>query len=305
MATSNELREIKWIFNSTPRLAYEHIGISSRFSSYVIPPQLTTLELHMNAPIGDYILKSLCASLPCAKSLSSLKLVRIGVSDITHLINALSIRGRDNYATPIDSLHINVYEHNSSTYAHTIDISGLRWVRDLYINVDPQTRITDQLGMQQIVDEFMGVSENALSRFEYWGPPLKEAEKLSAMIHRSRATLYHLVVPQFPPTSSTTNVERAIDNASQLKTLKILWQSVRLDFVLKNKEHLETLVHYGVAYNIELLVPQLALLHNIREFYMSVNLGSAFTESMKASVKWPFCTVFYAGSPFIHNQMIQ
>lgn len=295
MATAYDLREIKWIFNSTPRASYEHLQITRQFSSYAIPNTLGRLELQLNSPIGDCVLKSLCASLPCAKSLNILILNQIGVPDLAHIINSLSIRATDNYAIPLETLHINICEQNSSIYPSNVQISGLRWIRDLSMIVHPHTQLTDQSGAQQIIDEFTKVSEASLINFAYWGMPLQNVTQWSKMIHRSQLTLIDVVVPAFSAELPPTDTEIAIDNASQLKNLTIVWQKVRLDFVLKNKSNLETLIHYGTAYNVQLLIPQLAVLHNIQKFHMDVNIGSSFVEQMKRVIKWPKCTSFYAG----------
>lgn len=304
MADAHDLRVARWVFHTTiqPFFLYQPAPVKL-FAA--LPPTLHTLELELHCPLGEYMMRSLCASLCHARALTTLKVGAITGDEFVRIIQGLSVRGRDNTTAPLRALDACVHSPDGSKWPRELDVSGLRWLTDLSITLVDGTRADEAARVQSVVEMMLAVGAAPMRSFLYAGPPLSDTAPWTQMVYRSAASLQHLVMPMFSPTLAATDAEMAVRMAGQLESLSVMWQSARLDYMLGEKPRLQRLHHYGAVMGTQFLVPQLGALPAVEEFYLAASVDAAFVDAMTKMVRWPRChTIVLGGADATINAFV-
>lgn len=296
LADASALRSLVWTINGVLQPFFREQPPPPKFFC-ALPPSLQHLELQPpSGMLGNYLLSSLTASLPAAQSLGSLTLTGLGVAEFAHVVNALSTRANGPYNTPLTTLSVAFAHTGDVVPKMAVDVSGLKWLSNFRMTVHLGVPTDHLVAAQTLCDQILAVGEAPMSSFEYSGPPLTRVDSWTRMVYRSTQTLTTLVMPQFAVGASVTDAEMAVDAAAELRSLVVGWQAARLDFMLKNKNHLEVLHHYGAVMSGEQLLAQLAGLPAIRSFYLATMVGLDFAQHMAQRVRWAGCQSFSLAS---------
>ena len=274
-----------WVSNSVARHAY-----------CMLPMQLTRLELHFNAPIGQFALNSLCSSLPFARSLSAVFIRNVPVQDLCHILNALAMRKRHPFNTPLVVFEAAVGTIQASGSApETVDISGLSDVSEFHCRVEPVCTNQDQEVTREISDQFSALAKGPMRAYTYTGPPLHDPLSWASLIHRSAHTLEQITVPMFNDENYAPEIEFAVDGLHRVRDLRVMWPYAKIDYMLRNKSNLEILVHWGKVENWETLLAQLCAMVCVTEFYLAVTPPRDFFGEFERQVRWPKCHALRMG----------
>lgn len=306
MSTADELSAIHWTFSTTIQTPMAvHIPFIPRTFFSALPATLQVLELTVLRSFGPFMMRSLDASLPHASGLQRVVLRGFTTAEIAHVINSLARRARHPFNQWITQFVADVASGEVITWPSGVDASGLALLSELRVNVRSNLTAVECAGLQHVVDAIMASGKSAVSHFEYTGPPLAGVDAWTSMVRRSAATLVDLTVPPFYLGAQPTLAEMAIDAATNLRRLVITWQYARLDFVLRNKPHLEVLHHYGGVANPQCLVAQLAQTISMKDFLLAADLGADFVDLVHKFVRWPQCaSVALGGLGMEYNQAL-
>jgi len=294
VADSRVLTHLEWTVQSTPCVPPS--GCLPIKTMCAIPCQVRSLSLIFDAPIGHLLLRSLCESLPLAHALRSLRLRYVTLYEFVAIANALTMRARNPYATPLLELSV-VFRHRGALQSMNVpvDLSGLANVCSLSLSSTEDTSDGGKFGVKQITDYlFTARGPVPIRAFEYSGLPLQQHGAFCTTLSSARETLVSITVPVFGGDADTKVLEQSLASMTRLERLRVHHPAVRLDHAIGSPS-LRTIEHFGMIDNQANLVSTLSALRDVEYFYTLCPLTEEALLAIAQNVRWPRCTVFFPG----------